>query len=287
MNEKKCPFCKKLNEIDNKFCVYCGKKFQLNENASESGVSTNKDELKNAEEESCLCPKCNTLNSKESIECGKCGYLFKKDIEKSFPHQVRKYRRCPRCGNILPSYADLCNICGYYLSDLKIGNESGDGFFKQHPECLEYEKNLDFFKDINSYHDYDDFIFQFKEFCRQNNIDLNSFDEGMVKCPQCSDYFSFISPHFIKTHNCPHCGGEFEFEVSKDACCLNCGRPVKDTQSRCPCGYELADITCPKCKTPNSYTNSYCISCANPLRQSNEVLKNPKARDVFMIMMIC
>lgn len=259
MADKRCPFCNELNEADHKFCVYCGKEFPLD--GDEQSI----------EDKECLnCPACNEENHQENIECKKCGYLLKEDIKNAFlTSNEREYKRCPKCGNIMLSNSYMCSICGYDFSDLKIQHDSSDEFFKNHPECMEYGKNLDFFKDINKFNDYNTFLFEFKESCSEKNIDLPFYDVGMIKCPECSHFFSFISPHFIINHDCPHCGMEFDFEPSEEVYCLNCGRPVSDGQARCECGYEFADMECPVCKTYNSYTNSYCTSCGRALRGSD------------------
>ena len=138
MADKRCPFCNELNEADHKFCVYCGKKFPLD--GDEQSI----------EDKECLnCPACNEANHQDNIECKKCGYLLKEDIKKAFlTSNEREYKRCPRCGNIMLSNSYMCSICGYDFSDLKIQHDSSDDFFKNHPECMEYGKNLDFFKEI-------------------------------------------------------------------------------------------------------------------------------------------
>ena len=51
--------------------------------------------------------------------------------------------------------------------------------------------------------------------------------------------------------------------------CLNCGRPAKRNQIKCECGYEFADIKCPKCESKNEYANKFCISCGERLWKSN------------------
>ncbi len=284
MEYKKCPFCSELNETDNKFCVYCGKKFPFNDTTSKSldEGSDHKEELKSEEEEVINCPKCNALNSAESIECCKCGYLLKNHIKNSFHSSNEKnYKRCLSCGNIISSDEHVCGICGYDLSDLNIDYNTSGNFFEEHPQYSEYGKNLDFFEGINKFNDYDTFLFQFKEFCIKNNIDLNMFSIGMVKCPECSDYFSFISPHFMKTHECPHCSNKFEFEVIEEIYCLNCGRPFKEGQSKCECGYEFADVKCPKCGTYNEYTDNYCTSCGNVLRNYNTPVRHINPRGCY------
>jgi predicted amidophosphoribosyltransferase len=155
-------------------------------------------------------------------------------------------------------------MCGFDFSDLKINNDFSDSFFKEHPEYEEYRKNLDFFNGINKFNDYDSFLFEFKEYCNEKNIDLPFFASGMIECPQCSDFFSFISPHFIINHDCPHCASEFDFD-SKESYCLNCGRPVRDGQMKCECGYEFVDMKCPNCRTFNPYTYNFCTSCGKKL----------------------
>ena len=56
---------------------------------------------------------------------------------------------------------------------------------------------------------------------------------------------------------CVHCGKKFLEGVY----CLNCGRPVEENQEKCECGYELAEIKCPKCGRENPYANRFCMSC--------------------------
>ena len=259
----KCPFCNELNEMDHKFCVYCGKELPLDENAFNLLVDVSQDN-NDEKEEFIHCPKCNTLNFKDSIECNSCGFLLQKDIIKSFPvSYYSKYQRCPQCGNILYSNTDSCSLCGYDFLEL---TDEDDEFFKKYPQYEEYEKNLTFFNNKNRNHYYDSFLYQFQKYCQKNNIDLTFSDIGMIKCPECLDYFSFISPHFMKTHECPHCSGEFTFDIIvDDAYCLNCGKPVKKNQTKCSCGYEFTDIKCPKCSAINQYKDKYCISCDEKL----------------------
>ena len=243
-NKKICPSCNELNEVDHKFCIYCGRQF-----------NPDKDYIK--------CPKCSGMNYPESIECRKCGYLLREDIKKTFPNPSKKdYKKCPECGNILPANHNYCSVCGYDFNIIQYDYASD--VFKINPEFKEYGKNILFFKEINKFHDYDSFLYRFKEFCNESYIDTNTFKIGMIKCPECSDYLSFISPHFIINKSCPHCGFEFDFDVG-DAYCLNCGRPVRDCQTKCECGYEFKDIVCANCKKTNPYTNTFCTFCAKRL----------------------
>ena len=306
VNKIKCSFCNELNKIDNKFCVYCGKELEIGNGKSDlfSGDVSNSERAQTTKEHDFIeCPACNALNYKESIECGNCGYLLNENIKKSFhisndykksfsSSDEKKYRKCPKCGNILSSNNNICNICGYEF--IVIDYDSSDDFFKN-PIYKEYEKNLDFFKEINKFNDYDIFLSKFNEFCVENNIPLYFSNIGMVQCPQCLKFFCFISPHFILNHDCPHCSYKFDFDSAEEAYCancgksvkkhqaicecghemdcvsadeaycLNCGRSVKANQTVCECGYELADIKCPKCGTAHPYTTSYCTSCGNTL----------------------
>lgn len=281
VNKIKCPFCNELNEIDYKFCLNCGKELPIGDDKFNldigDNVSNSEDEQTTEEQEFINCPACNTLNYQGSIECKECGYLLNKDIKKSFrTSNEKKYKKCPKCGNILFPNDNLCEICGYEF--LVIGCDSLDDFLEKHPQYKEYTKNIDFFKDINKFNDYDTFLFQFNEMCVENNINLNWFDVGMIKCPQCLKFFSFISPYFIINHACPHCGNEFDFDSTEEVYCFNCGRPVKEGQTKCECGYEFVDIKCPHCKTYNLYTNNYCTSCESTLRSYNVIFphKSPQ-----------
>lgn len=291
MKSKTCPFCGKVNGVDHRFCVYCGKELPVVEVNSAKG----QDNLK--KEDFINCPECNALNYSESVECSECGYLFDEDIKRTFRTSTkREYKRCPKCGNILPHDANNCAICGFEL--ILIDYDNSDEFF-DNPLYKEYGKNREFFKSINLFHDYDDFLLNFKSYCDENDVYMGFSKRGMVQCPQCTHLFSFISPYFIRNHMCPHCHHEFDFEsggrycpnceeavgVGQKICgcgyeldfvstdkiyCLNCGRPVSNVQLKCDCGYELADIPCLKCFSINPYTNSHCTSCGSPL-QSSEV----------------
>ena len=266
----KCPSCDRLNEIDNKFCIFCGCKFQLDENAFKLlvDVPDDSDELKNNTDEFIYCPKCNILNFKDNIECSNCGYLLKKDVNMLFESENRGYKRCPECGNILSFETNCCNICGYNLLNIEISHSSFRDFLERNPEYEEYGKNISFFKTINRYNHYDSFLLEFMKFAGENNIDTTHFNIGLVKCPECSDFFSFISPHFIINRSCPHCSFEFNLNVPKDVYCLNCGRPVMENQVKCVCGYEFSEVKCSNCGSTNPFINKYCISCS-------ENLKNP------------
>ena len=248
MSNKKCFLCGKLSDGDSNFCMHCGSKFP-------DGVPDG--DNKN-------CPVCNTSNHHENIECMKCGYLLRKDIIRQFYTSGDKnFNQCPECGNILTPGKSVCNICGCDLPDLKIRTDYTGDFFDN---CPEYGKNIKFFTDINKTGTYDSYLLEFKNYCIKKDIDMDYSDIGMVKCPDCSGYLSFISPHFIIKNTCPHCG--FKFDFKSKARCLNCGRPVMEGQVRCECGYEFRDVECPNCKTYNRYTDTHCIICGIKLKGS-------------------
>lgn len=279
VNKIKCPFCNELNEIDYKFCIYCGNEFPIGNDRFDLDIDDNSEDEQTTEEQEFInCPACNALNYQESIECRDCGYLLKEDIKKSFrtsnekKYKKKKYKKCPKCGNILFSNDNLCEICEYDF--IVIGCDSSDDFFDMYPQYKEYAKNIDFFKDINKFNDYDKFLFQFNEMCVENNINLTDSDVGMIQCPQCLYFFSFISPYFIRNHVCPHCGNEFDFDSTEEIYCFNCGNSVKEGQTKCACGYEFVDIKCPHCKTYNFYRNNYCTSCGKALRSSYVIFPN-------------
>lgn len=298
MKGKRCPFCDKLNKIDHRFCVYCGRELPVEEINSTIRESQNALES----EEFINCPKCNTRNLSGSVECSECGYLFDEDIKSTFhTSKKREYKRCPRCGSILHLYADTCSICGFEI--ISIDFDSPDEFF-DNPLYHEYGKNRGFFKGINASHDYDDFLLNLKYYCDENGIDINFSKRGMLQCPECQHLFSFISPYFIKNHKCPHCSHKFDFASDKNrycpnceeavaegqnickcgyeldfisvekSYCLNCGRPLSDGEVKCECGYELADIRCPKCSSINHQTNNCCTSCGNHLQSSDVVFRD-------------
>ena len=255
MLNKKCSFCKKLNDEDSNFCMHCGRKFPDT----------------TPEEDNKKCPVCNTKNHQDNIECMKCGYLLRKDVVRQFYTPCEKnIPRCPKCGNILLQTNFTCNICGCDLSDSKIITDYTGDFFDSYPE---YGKNIKFFSDVNKYGSYNSFLFEFKKYCNKIDINQDYFNIGMVKCPKCNDYFSFISPHFILKNTCPHCG--FKPNFKSKAYCLNCARPVREGQVKCECGYEFKNIKCPNCKTYNRYTDTHCITCGIQLNDS--VFKLPSS----------
>lgn len=254
METRRCPSCDKLIGTDYNFCIHCG--FQLDE------VLSSKKSIR--------CPSCGADNNPENIGCEKCGCILRKD---GFHPSSAEYKRCLRCGNISPLNDFYCSICGYDFSSLWISKSYGD-FFKNHPECTQYSKNIDFFKKINEFHDYDRFIYEFRRLCDDKNIEI-FFDVGMVRCPECSDFFSFISSDFLKDYDCPHCGFKFDLD-SSEGYCLNCGSPVEENQSRCECGYEFSLVKCPHCGSKNEYTNNHCTSCGKSLWDSDFTLSGEK-----------
>ena len=296
-DEKKCPFCNELNEIDDKFCIYCGKEFSISDNGtdldSEYNVSNPEEKQTRKKIEFIHCPECYALNHKGDVECEECGYLLNTDITKSFHiSKEKKYKRCPKCGNILHPNDKPCNMCGYD--------------FLLYDYDSPVDDDHDFFKEINKFHDYEAYLFRLSEFCMENNIDLSC--NGLLTCPRCSHVLSIISPYFIRKHKCPYCGNEFDFnsneglycpkcqrpvEIGQTKCkcgyeldfvtaeevfCLNCGRPVKEGQTKCKCGYELAEIKCPKCNAYNPYANNFCTSCGTTLRSSDVTFPQTKPR---------
>ena len=148
-DEKKCPFCNESNEIDNKFCIYCGKELPTSDDGtdldSEDDVSNPKEEQTTEKIEFIHCPECYAPNNNDSVECKECGY-------------------------------------------------------------------------------------------------------------------------------------EPDFVVTEEAYCLNCGRPVKEGQTKCQCGYELAEIKCPQCNAYNQYANNFCTSCGTRLRSSDVIFPQTKPR---------
>jgi hypothetical protein len=56
---------------------------------------------------------------------------------------------------------------------------------------------------------FQDFSRNVKDICRDNGGDISRFEDGIVGCPRCSNYFHYLSKKFIDTHKCPHCGLHF------------------------------------------------------------------------------
>ena len=87
--------------------------------------------------------------------------------------------------------------------------------------------------------------------------------EDEIICPRChkkNGRYNF----------CMYCGEKLPIDLNtkvQDSYCLNCGRPVKEGQENCECGYEFADITCPECNEKNAYTNRFCMYCGEKLWQ--------------------
>lgn len=50
---------------------------------------------------------------------------------------------------------------------------------------------------------------EFKNILEENGGNISHFDEGIAGCPNCDNYFRYMTPEFINTHKCPHCGSEF------------------------------------------------------------------------------
>ena len=258
IRKKLCPVCNKEYSYDYEFCIDCGRPlltFVEKEIVDES--------------EFIHCPECDSLNKNESIECSSCGYLLKQDIKNSPIFSLQKaYKNCPLCGNVASLNAKYCSICGFDFPDFKFEHDS---FFSENPQYAEYEKNIDFINSINKSGQYLRFVYEFKEYCLGNDIDITLFDTGLIACPQCSNYFSFISPHFLINYSCPHCSEEFDIDFVKDVYCFNCGRPVGKNQEKCQCGFEFKDVRCPNCCEWNSYTSNTCVSCGKPLWSHNVV----------------
>ena len=90
-----------------------------------------------------------------------------------------------------------------------------------------------------------------------------------VTCPSChkiNDVHKF----------CIYCGHKLledeEIELIQDnpePYCLNCGRHVKNNQSKRECGCEFRIIDCPKCYVKNAYANRFCTECGKKLWKSN------------------
>lgn len=81
---------------------------------SEDDASNPKEEQTTEKIEFIHCPECYALNHKGSVECEECGYLLNTDITKSFHiSNEKKYKRCPKCGNILNPNDKPCNIIHY------------------------------------------------------------------------------------------------------------------------------------------------------------------------------
>lgn len=76
---------------------------------------------------------------------------------------------------------------------------------------------------------------------------------------------------------CVYCGKELPIDIDEiklmndnpEPYCINCGRPVEKDKTKCECGYEFADIKCPKCNAKNAYANRFCTSCGKKLWTSD------------------
>jgi hypothetical protein len=86
-----------------------------------------------------------------------------------------------------------------------------------------------------------------------------------IKCPHCGKmnemqkFCIFCSRQMIDD-------SRFELMVENpEPYCLNCGRPVREDQLKCDCGYGFADITCPGCGVKNEYANKFCPDCGEKL----------------------
>ena len=64
--------------------------------------------------------------------------------------------------------------------------------------------------------------------------------------------------------------------MSEEVYCPNCGKPVKESQTKCKCGYELGEIKCPQCNAYNPYANNFCTSCGITLRSSDVIFPQTK-----------
>ncbi|MDO5832884.1 MAG: zinc ribbon domain-containing protein [Methanobrevibacter sp.] len=61
---------------------------------------------------------------------------------------------------------------------------------------------------------FDDFSRCVTDVCRDNGADISHIDEGIAQCPQCQNYFHYLTPDFMDSQKCPHCGVHFDFNAT-------------------------------------------------------------------------
>lgn len=145
---------------------------------------------------------------------------------------------CMSCGSKFEPYNLYCPSCGKKKEVLALGvllnNDSPvEGAFSRR---------------------YAYFSHEVKSICRDKGGDVQFADEGVVSCPNCSNYFHYLTQDFVDTQKCPHCGTQFMFDAEKrnvgGYCghdCLHCREEIIDVNEGIVADY-----------TDNYYTEYYC-----------------------------
>ncbi len=105
---------------------------------------------------------------------------------------------CINCGSNLEKYRLDCPSCGMKKNVPALGALFND-------DSLEIEKFAGQF---------DDFSRCVGKACADNGGDVSYYDEGIVGCPECSNYFHYLTSDFMDTQRCPHCGAHFSFTAT-------------------------------------------------------------------------